>query len=133
MNFIVARSLSFLQRTLSLLKGATGYAISDKNKSSLKGKWWPLVLLFAMNLTSSLKAYNSDKIKSSLKMRYIYHTSTPFFFSHQTFIPSQLILKLSLTLSQALPHGVASHHRSRLSSTAPTQASTVDADPNPRH
>ena len=44
MNFIVARSLSFLQRTLSLLKGATGQAISDKNKSSLKGKWWPLVL-----------------------------------------------------------------------------------------
>ena len=68
---------------------------SDENKLSLKGKWWPFVLLFATNPISLLKAYNSAEIKSSLKMRYIYNTSAPFF-SHQTFIASHS-LKLSTT------------------------------------
>ena len=52
---------------------------SDENKSSIKGKRWPFVLLFATNPISSLKAYNNEEIKSSLKMRYIYNTSAPFF------------------------------------------------------
>ena len=104
---------------------------SDENKSSLKGKWWPLVLLFATNLTSTLKAYNSDEIISSLKMRYIYNTSAPFF-SHQTFITSHS-LKLSLTTQPANANADidrARQRRPKLPPATPTQTPTIDIKPS---
>ena len=64
---------------------------SDENKSSIKGKQWPFVLLFATNPISSLKAYNNEEIKSSLKIRYIYITLQLLFFHIRPSSPHTLL------------------------------------------
>ena len=101
---------------------------SDENKSSLKGKRWLLVLLFAMNPTSLLKGIQQWRNQIVTKDEvYISHFSS-IFFSHQTFIPSQLILKLSFT-AQPIDTNVdwARQRQPRLPPVMPTQTLAIDA------